>query len=80
MYIRLRGGRRHGGGRQDYRHAAVSGGADPATLAGSHEFAKRRDQLQKKMAGVMSKSRTRFDDPWGLVSLFWRRGPAHRPE
>jgi len=49
-------------------------GADPATLAGSHEFAKRRDQLQKKMAGVISKSRTRFDEPWGLVSLFWAAG------
>jgi hypothetical protein len=46
-------------------------GADPATLADSHEFAQRRDQLQKKMAGIISKSRTRFDEPWGLVSLFW---------
>jgi hypothetical protein len=50
--------------------------ADPATLAGSHEFAKRRDQLQKNMAGVISKSRTRFDEPWGLVSLFWAGGSA----
>jgi len=48
--------------------------ADPATLAGSHEFAKRRDQLQKKMAGVISRSRTRFDEPWGLVSLFQAAG------
>jgi hypothetical protein len=43
---------------------------DPATLAASHEFAKQRDQLQKNMAGVIKNSRTRFDEPWGLVSLF----------
>jgi hypothetical protein len=49
-------------------------GADPVTLADSHEFAKRRDQLQKKMAGVIANSRTRFDEPWGLVSLFWASG------
>jgi hypothetical protein len=49
-------------------------GANPATLADSHEFAKRRDELQKKMVGVISKSRTRFDEPWGLVSLFWAAG------
>jgi hypothetical protein len=43
-------------------------------LAGSHEFANRREQLQKKMAGVMAKSQTLFDDPWGLVALFWAAG------
>ena len=52
------------------------GSADPATLAGNHEFASRRDQLQKKMAGVISRSRTRFDEPWGLVSLFWASGSS----
>jgi hypothetical protein len=46
------------------------GSADPVTLADSHEFAKQRDQVQKKMAGVISNSRTQFDEPWGLVSLF----------
>ena len=49
-------------------------GANPATLADSHEFAKRRDQLQKTMAGMIGNSRTRFDEPWGLVSLFWAAG------
>lgn len=48
--------------------------ADPTTLADSHEFAKQRDQLQKKMAGVIGNSRMRFDEPWGLVSLFWAAG------
>jgi hypothetical protein len=50
--------------------------ADPVTLADSHEFANRRDQLQKKMAGVIGKSRTRFDEPWGLISLFLASGSS----
>jgi hypothetical protein len=49
-------------------------GADASTLAESHEFAARRDQLQKKMADVIGKSQTRFDEPWGLISLFWAAG------
>jgi hypothetical protein len=48
--------------------------ADPATLADSHEFSSRREQLQKKVAGVIANSRTRFDEPWGLISLFWAAG------
>ena len=51
-------------------------GADAVTLADSHEFANRRDQLQKKMAGVIGKSRTRFDEPWGLISLFLASGSS----
>src|SRR5205085_9417163 len=51
-------------------------GADPATLAGSDQFANRRDRLQKRMAGVIGKSQTRFDEPWGLVSLFWASGSS----
>ena len=49
-------------------------GADPAKLAGSAEFDRRRDQLQKKMTGIIADSRTRFDEPWGLVTLFWAAG------
>jgi len=49
-------------------------GADPNTLADSHEFADRRDTLQKKMASLIGKSETRFDEPWGLISLFWAAG------
>ena len=51
-------------------------GSDPAKLAGSTEFARRREQLQKKMAGIIADSRTRFDEPWGLVTLFWAAGSA----
>jgi hypothetical protein len=48
--------------------------ANPATVSDSHEFASRRDHLQKKMADLISKSQTRFDDPWGLIALFWAAG------
>ena len=44
------------------------------TLAESHEFAQRRDRLQKTMAGVIRNSRMRFDEPWGLLALFWAAG------
>jgi len=48
--------------------------ANSATLADSHDFANRRSQLQKKMAAVIATSRTQFDEPWGLISLFWASG------
>jgi hypothetical protein len=48
--------------------------ANPATLADSHDFASRRSQLQKKMTAVIANSRTQFDEPWGLISLFWAAG------
>jgi len=50
--------------------------AAPASLADSHEFANRRDQLQKKMAGLISQSHTQFNEPWGLISLFWAAGSS----
>jgi hypothetical protein len=49
-------------------------GADPTASAGSPEFARRRGQLQKTLAGVMGNSRTRFDEPWGFISLLWAAG------
>jgi hypothetical protein len=49
-------------------------GADPATVADNPEFSNRRAGLQKTMAGVIGKSQTQFDEPWGLVSMFWASG------
>jgi hypothetical protein len=49
-------------------------GAGPATLADNPEFVRRRAQLQKTMADVIRKSVTQFDEPWGLVSMFWASG------
>jgi len=41
--------------------------ADPATLAHNNEFAS--VDLQQHMAGVVAKSKTRFQEPWGLLAL-----------
>ena len=61
-----------GNGLQDMR--AFLAGRDPASLAGDAEFAARRDKLQKLMAGVVSDSKLRFSEPWGMVCLFLGSG------
>jgi hypothetical protein len=49
-------------------------GANPSTLGDSHDFGNRRSQLQKRMAAVIANSRTQFEEPWGLIALFWASG------
>jgi len=49
---------------------------DPATLAQSENFAKRRETLHRKTAGVIRNSKARFDEPWGLLSLLLAAGSA----
>ncbi len=49
-------------------------GTNPPTLANSNEFANRRNKLQKQMAASIGESRTRYDEPWGLITLFWASG------
>jgi hypothetical protein len=49
-------------------------GRDPVSLRNDHAFEMQRVSLQKKMAKVISGSQTRFDEPWGLVSLYWAAG------
>jgi hypothetical protein len=51
-------------------------GRDPLSLAGDADFAQRRDKLQKLMAGVVSDSKLRFHEPWGMVCLFRASGSA----
>ncbi len=46
----------------------------PAVAADDAEFAARRNRLQKNMAQVMHDSQAQFDEPWGLVALFWAGG------
>jgi hypothetical protein len=50
------------------------GSADPATLPHDNTFKRKRDALQQKLAGIVKASKTRFDEPWGMVSLFWAAG------
>jgi hypothetical protein len=49
-------------------------GRDPVSLRNDHAFAMQRADLQNKMAKVIGRSKTRFEEPWGLVLLFWAAG------
>jgi hypothetical protein len=49
-------------------------GREPATLAGDPAFAARRDALQKLILAVVGKSKVRFNEPWGMVCLYWAAG------
>jgi len=60
-----------GAGIQEMRAFLNSRGA---VAAGDADFTKRRDQLQKLMTAVVSKSQVRFQEPWGVVSLFQASG------
>jgi len=50
------------------------GGADLQTVLANPEFKSRRDDLQKKLAGMIKTSKVRFAEPWGMVSLYWSAG------
>jgi hypothetical protein len=49
-------------------------GRDSISLKDDREFAQRRDSLQKSFAKVVKDSRVRFNEPWGMVCLFWASG------
>jgi hypothetical protein len=49
-------------------------GRDPAGLKDDPEFQANRDALQKLMMSVVAKSKARFGEPWGMVTLFWSAG------
>jgi hypothetical protein len=51
-------------------------GQDPASIATTQEFANQRAKLQKTMAEVIHDSQTRFDEPWGLLAMFWAAGSS----
>jgi hypothetical protein len=53
---------------------AFLSGRDPAALAGDPGFAGRRDTLQKLMLKVVGSSKVRFNEPWGMVCLYWAAG------
>jgi hypothetical protein len=57
---------------QDVR--AFVGDADPNTLFQNNQFKNKRDALQKKLAGMVKASKTRFDEPWGMICLFQAAG------
>jgi hypothetical protein len=49
-------------------------GADLHAVLGNPDFNKKRDDLQKKLAGMIKTSKVRFAEPWGMVSLYWSAG------
>jgi hypothetical protein len=61
-------------GRQLQSMISFLAGRDPASLRNDPAFEIQRGALQNKMAKVVGRSKTRFDEPWGLVSLFWAAG------
>jgi hypothetical protein len=50
------------------------GGVDLYTVLANPEFKSRRDDLQRKLAGMIKTSKVRFAEPWGMVSLYWSAG------
>jgi hypothetical protein len=57
---------------QDMR--SFVGNADLETLYEDNQFKNKREALQKKLAAMVKASKTRFDEPWGMVCLFWAAG------
>jgi hypothetical protein len=43
---------------------------DPVSLKDDPDFKQHRDRLQSRMTGVVSGDQVRFNEPWGIVSLF----------
>ena len=50
------------------------GNADPGTLIENNQFKSKREALQKRLAAMIQSSKMRFDEPWGMVSLYWAAG------
>jgi hypothetical protein len=53
------------------------GNTEPAILSQNNEFKSKRAALQSKLAAMVKASRVRFDQPWGMVCLFWAAGSPH---
>jgi hypothetical protein len=53
---------------------AFLGNREAVSLGNDPEFARRREKLQRLMLDVVNKSKVRFHEPWGMVSLFWTAG------
>jgi hypothetical protein len=53
------------------------GKRDLKILYQDNDFKAKCDALQKKMAAMVKASTIRFDEPWGMVALFWAAGSPH---
>jgi hypothetical protein len=54
--------------------AYVGDTGNPDMLLHDNKFKQKREALQKKLASVVKAGKTRFDEPWGMVSLFRAAG------
>jgi hypothetical protein len=61
-------------GKQLETMIAFLAGRDPVSLKNDHAFDMQRVALQKKMAEVIGRSKARFEEPWGMVTLYWAAG------
>ncbi|MBV9768612.1 MAG: hypothetical protein JOZ32_03490 [Bryobacterales bacterium] len=61
-------------GKQLQSMSTFLAGRNPSSLKNDPAFESQRSDLQKKMAQVIGKSKARFTEPWGLVSIFWAAG------
>ena len=59
---------------QVQRMRTWTSGADLHGGLGSPEFKNRRDELQKKLSGMIKTSKVRFAEPWSMVCLYWSAG------
>lgn len=50
------------------------GDSDPAALVQNNDFKNKRNALQNKLSAMVKASKVRFDEPWGMVCLFWASG------
>jgi hypothetical protein len=57
---------------QDVRNFV--GNADPSSLAQNNVFKQKSGALQSKLAAIVKASALRFEDPWGMVCLYWAAG------
>ncbi len=54
------------------------GNSDLNTLLENNQFKSKRNALQTTLASMVKASKTRFDEPWGMVCLFWAAGSPPR--
>jgi hypothetical protein len=61
-------------GKQLETMIAFLAGRDPVSLKNDHAFEMQRADLQNTMAKVIGRSKARFDEPWGMVTIYWAAG------
>lgn len=69
LVIRWWSGAMHDAARALLEMRQFLGGRSAQSLANDAEFGKRRDRLERELAGVVKESKAQFGDPWGILAL-----------